>query len=80
MVAHPYHTWLVAPPLAAKGIAALVNVGDTPDGLIGHFPVSFYPIALEPPFDGRVQPFPGVTMEAQAARGPPSLMTAGTFG
>jgi len=77
VVAHSYHTWLVAPQLAAKGIAALVNVGDTPDGLIGHFPVSFYPIALEPPFDGRVQPFPGVTIEAQAARRLLSLMTAG---
>ena len=76
-VAHSYHTWLVAPQLAAKGVAALVNVGETPDGLIGHFPVSFYPTGLEPPWEGRVLPFPGVTVEAQAARRLLSLMTAG---
>ena len=34
VVAHSYHPWLVAPHLAGKGIAALVNVGETPDGLI----------------------------------------------
>jgi Iap family predicted aminopeptidase len=76
-VAHSYHTWLVAPQLAEKGVAALVNVGETPDGLVGHFPVSFYPTGLEPPWEGRVLPFPGVTVEAQAARRLLSLMTAG---
>ena len=76
-VAHSYHTWLVAPQLAGKGIAALVNVGETPDNLVGQFPVSFYPIGLEQPWEGRVQPFPGVTIEAQAARRLLSLMTAG---
>jgi hypothetical protein len=77
VVAHSYHTWLVAPQLAAKSVAALVNVGETPDGLIGHFPVSFYPTGLEAPWAGRVLPFPGVTIEAQAARRLLSLMTAG---
>ena len=76
-VAHSYHTWLVAPQLASKGVAALVNIGETPDGLVGHFPVSFYPIGLEPPWEGRVLPFPGVTIEAQAARRLLSLVTAG---
>src|SRR5437667_2646578 len=51
-VAHSYHTWLVAPQLAAKGVAALVNVGDSPDGLVGHFPASFYPQGLAPPWEG----------------------------
>jgi hypothetical protein len=76
-VAHSYHTWLVAPQLAEKGVAALVNVGETPDGLVGHFPVSFYPTGLEAPWEGRVLPFPGVTIEAQAARRLLSLMSAG---
>jgi carboxypeptidase Q len=76
-VAHSYHTWLVAPQLAAKGVAALVNIGETPDGLVGHFPVSFYPTGLEAPWEGRVLPFPGVTIEAQAARRLLSLMSAG---
>jgi hypothetical protein len=67
----------VAPQLAEKGVAALVNVGETPDGLVGHFPVSFYPTGLEAPWEGRVLPFPGVTIEAQAAKRLLSLMTAG---
>ena len=76
-VAHSYHTWLVAPDLAPKGIAALVNIGETPDGLIGHFPVSFYPPPAEELWHERILPFPGVTIEAQAARSLLSSMTAG---
>ncbi len=76
-VAHSYHTWLVAPDLAPKGIVALVNIGETPDGLIGHFPVSFYPPPVEENWARRILPFPGVTIEAQAARSLLSAMTAG---
>lgn len=67
-VAHAYFTFLVAPQLAERGIAGLVNVGETPDGLVGHFTAALYPPPLEPPWEGRVLPFPGVTIEAQDAR------------
>ena len=77
VVAHASMAWLVAPQLVAKGIAALVNVSDAPDGLIGHFPASLYPPPLEPPWAGRILPFPGVSVEAQAGRRLISLLTAG---
>ena len=77
VVAHASLAWLVAPQLAAKGVAALVNVSDAPDGLIGHFPASLYPPPLAPPWEGRILPFPGVSVEAEAGRRLISLMTAG---
>lgn len=67
-VAHSYFTFLVAPQLVQRGVAGLVNVGETPDGLVGHFTAALYPPPLAPPWEGRVLPFPGVTIEAQAAR------------
>ena len=63
-LAHSYWTFAVAPALAEKGVAALVNVAETPDGLVGHFPATLYPPPLEPPWEGRVLPVPGVTVEA----------------
>jgi aminopeptidase YwaD len=55
----------VAPLLAKKNVAALVNVSGTPDGLIAHFVGTFYPPSL---VDQRILPYPGVTIEAEAAR------------
>ena len=77
VVAHASMAWLVAPQLAAKRIAALVNVSDVPNGLIGHFPASLYPPPLEPPWEGRILPFPGVSVEAGAGRRLISLLTSG---
>ena len=70
--------WLVAPALAEKGIVALVNIGDTRDELLGHFPMAFYPYGLEAPWEGRVQPMVGVTIEPQAARRLLSLLSFGS--
>jgi hypothetical protein len=77
VVAHSYFTFLVAPFFADRGIAALVNVGDTPDGLVGNFTAQLYPPPLSSPWEGRVLPFPGVTIEAAAAQRLLSLMTLG---
>lgn len=77
VVAHSYFTFLVAPFFAQRGIAALVNVGDTPDGLVGNFTAQLYPPPLAPPWEGRVLPFPGVTVEAGAAQRLLSMMTLG---
>lgn len=79
VVAHSFMPWLVAPALAEKGVGALVNVTETGDELIPNFMVSFYPNGLEAPWDGRVQPLPGVTIEKEAARELLSAMSVGTL-
>jgi hypothetical protein len=56
----------VAPEVVARGAAGLVLLSPTPDGLIGHFTATFYPPPSGPPWDGRVLPVPGVTVEAAA--------------
>ena len=68
VVMHSFLPFFAGPRLASKGIAGLVNIGETPDGVVGHFTARLYPSALEPPWDDRVLPFPGVTVEAQAGR------------
>jgi hypothetical protein len=78
VVAHSVMPWLVAPALGEKGVAGLVNVTDTGDGLIPNFMVSFYPNGMDAPWDGRVQPLPGVTIEATDARRLLSLMSTET--
>lgn len=76
-VAHSIAPFLVAPFLAERRVAALVNVGETPDGLIGNFTATLYRPPLEPPWVGRPVPFPAVTIEAAAGRELVSTMTSG---
>ncbi|MGI9659777.1 MAG: M28 family peptidase [Gaiellaceae bacterium] len=78
-VAHSFMPWLVTPALAERGVAALVNVTETGDGLIPNFMVSFYPNGMDAPWDGRIQPLPGVTIETSDARRLISLMSAETI-
>ena len=75
VVAHSPFTFAVAPALAGERIAGLVNVSETPDGLIPHFTACFYPPPVTPPWNGRVLDFPGVTVEAEAGRRLLSAMT-----
>ncbi|WP_320669789.1 M28 family metallopeptidase [Patulibacter defluvii] len=56
----------VAARLRPHAVAALVHVGSAPDGLVGAFTASFHPPPAGPPWEGRVLPFPGVTVEAAA--------------
>ena len=76
-VAQSFLPSTIAPELSRRGVAALVNIGETPDGLVPHFTAAFYPPPLEPPWDGRVLRFPGVTVEAGAGRRLLSLLSAG---
>ncbi|WP_272473074.1 M20/M25/M40 family metallo-hydrolase [Baekduia alba] len=76
VMAHAVHPWLVMPRLAARGACAVVNVSEAPDGLIGHFPASYYPLPHERPWPGVVLDIPGVTLEAEAGRRLLSLMSA----
>jgi hypothetical protein len=77
VVAHSIAPFMIAPFLAGRGIAALVNLGETPDGVIGNFTAALYRPPLEPPWAGRPVEYPGVTVEATAARELLSTMTAG---
>jgi Peptidase family M28 len=56
----------VAPGLVESGAIGIVNICETLGGLAGHFTASFYPPPLESPWEGRVLPIPGVTVEAEA--------------
>ena len=77
VVAQPPNLFDTAAALASRGIAALVNVAPTASGLIGSFTASLYPPPLEPPWEGRILPFPGVTVEASAARRLLALVSSG---
>jgi hypothetical protein len=68
VVAHSIAPFMIAPFLEGRDIAALVNVGETPDGVIGNFTAALYRPPLEPPWEGRPVAYPAVTIEAQAGR------------
>jgi hypothetical protein len=67
----------VVPGLVERGVAGIVVIGQAPDGLVNHFTAAFYPPPLVPPWEGRVLPVPGVTVEAEAGERLLALMSAG---
>jgi Zn-dependent M28 family amino/carboxypeptidase len=67
----------VVPGLVERGVAGVVVIGGAPDGLVQHFTAAFYPPPLAPPWEGRVLPVPGVTVEAQAGERLLALLSAG---
>ena len=69
-----------APALLARGVTGLILISPTPDGLIGHFTASFYPPPEGPPWEGRVLPVPGVTVEAAAGERLLAALSAGSMG
>jgi hypothetical protein len=75
--AHSIAPFMVAPFLEGRKIAALVNVGETPDGLIGNFTAALYRPPLAPPWEGRPVAYPAVTIEANAGRALISTMASG---
>ncbi|HLA80834.1 MAG TPA: M28 family metallopeptidase [Thermoleophilia bacterium] len=75
VVMHSIAPFLVTPFLVDRGIAALVNVGEAPDGALGNFTAVFYPPPDEPPWEGRPVSFPAVTIEASVGRALVSTMT-----
>lgn len=48
--------------LEERGIAGLVHVCETPEGIVGNFTGALYPPPLEPPWPGRPTAYPGVTI------------------
>jgi hypothetical protein len=77
VVAHSIAPFMVAPFLEGREIAAFVNIGDTPDGLVGNFTAALYPPPAAPPWPGRPVPYPAVTVEAAAGRALVSALTLG---
>jgi hypothetical protein len=77
VVAHSIAPFMIAPFLAGRGVAALVNLGETPDGTIGNFTAALYRPPLAAPWPGRPVEYPAVTVEAAAGRELLSTMTAG---
>jgi hypothetical protein len=67
----------VVPGLVERGVAGVVVIGGVPDGLVQHFTAAFYPPPLTPPWEGRVLPVPGVTVEAEAGERLLALISAG---
>jgi Peptidase family M28 len=67
----------VVPGLVERGAAGIVVIGGAPDGLVQHFTAAFYPPPLAPPWEGRVLPIPGVTVEAEAGERLLALLSAG---
>jgi aminopeptidase YwaD len=63
--------------LEERGIAGLVHVCETPDGIVGNFTGALYPPPLEPPWKGRPTAYPGVTIAAPAGRALISELTWG---
>jgi Peptidase family M28 len=66
----------VVPALVDRGVAGVVVIGGAPDGLVQHFTAAFYPPPLAPPWEGRVLPVPGVTVEAEAGERLLALLSA----
>ena len=77
VIAHSIAPFMVAPFLEGREIASFVNVGETPDGLVGNFTAALYRPPLEPPWPGRPVPYPAVTVEAAAGRALISTITTG---
>jgi hypothetical protein len=67
----------VVPGLVERGVAGVVVIGGAPDGLVQHFTAAFFPPPLAPPWEGRVLPVPGVTVEAEAGERLLALLSTG---
>jgi aminopeptidase YwaD len=77
IVAHSVFPFDLVTVLSARGIAGLVHVCETPDGIVGNFTGALYPPPLSPPWEGRPLPYAGVTIGHLAARELISTLTCG---
>jgi hypothetical protein len=77
VIAHSIAPFMVAPFLEGREVAAFVNIGETPDELVGNFTACLYRPPLEPPWPGRPVAYPSVTIEVAVGRELISTMTTG---
>ena len=78
VVAHSVFPFDLVTVLSERGIAGLVHVCETPDGIVGNFTGALYPAPLRPPWEGRPLSYAGVTIGHLAARRLISTLTCGT--
>ncbi|MHB1833402.1 MAG: M28 family metallopeptidase [Solirubrobacteraceae bacterium] len=68
VVAHCEYAFDLAPLLSERGVAAVVHIGEAPDGLLISSNAVMYPPPVGPPWTGRPLPYPAVTISAPAGR------------
>ncbi|HEX4008672.1 MAG TPA: M28 family metallopeptidase [Solirubrobacteraceae bacterium] len=68
VAAHCEYAFDLAPVLAKRGIAALIHMGESPDGLIPSSNAVMYPPPLQAPWAGRPLPYPAVSISLPAGR------------
>lgn len=61
-VVHSMFPFDLVDVLEGRGIAGLVHVCETPEGIVGNFTGALYPPPLEAPWSGRPTPYCGVTI------------------
>jgi aminopeptidase YwaD len=61
-VVHSMFPFDLVATLEERGIAGLVHVCETPEGIVGNFTGALYPPPLEPPWEGRPTAYCGVTI------------------
>jgi hypothetical protein len=67
-VVHSMFPFDLVAELTERGIAGLVHVCETPDGIVGNFTGALFPPPLTRPWTGRPTPYPGVTIGNAAGR------------
>ncbi len=76
-VVHSMFPFDLVTVLEERGIAGLVHVCETPDGIVGNFTGALYPPPIEPPWAGRPTAYCGVTISHSAGRTLISALTDG---
>jgi aminopeptidase YwaD len=62
VVVHSMFPFDLVATLSERGIAGLVHVCETPEGIVGNFAGALYPPPLGPPWEGRPTAYCGVTI------------------
>lgn len=68
VVAHAEYAFDLGPLLVDRRVAALVHIGEAPDGIVTCSNAVMYPPPLEAPWPGRPLPYPAVTISAPSGR------------
>jgi aminopeptidase YwaD len=76
-VVHSMFPFDLVTALEERGVAGLVHICETPDGIVGNFTGALYPPPLEPPWEGRPTAYCGVTISNPSGRALIAALTDG---